>query len=68
MYTGNIGHTRHRTKINEAERPHKHTHITTHKSKKMGNMDPITQPAGAQVFAKGMKFPLLIEHSFNLKL
>jgi hypothetical protein len=34
MYTGNIGHTRHRTKTNEAERPHKHTHthITTHNS------------------------------------
>ena len=55
------------TKQKDHTNTHTH-HNTTHNSKKMSNMDPITQPAGAQVFAKGMKFLLLIEHSFDLKL
>jgi hypothetical protein len=52
--TGNIGHTRHRTKTNK-------TRTTTQNTNKMSNKDPI-KILKYQVLAKGKQFVLFIRH------
>jgi hypothetical protein len=55
--TGNVGHTRHRTKTKK-----KQTKNTTQKNKKMTNTNPTYDRRWIQMLTKGQQFLLLIRH------